>query len=1041
MSACESESISGPGRCPGCGRGMVDIGLGPQCLNCLMEVALREPASLPSPGHSFGEYELHEEMGRGGMGVVCRAWQPQLSRWVALKMLIGGVFAQPEFLERFRRESMAAARIKHAGIAVVYDVGERDGQAFYTMELLEGGSLADWIASGNSDVRAAAGMVEQTARAIAFAHQHGVLHRDLKPSNILLGPDGRPKVVDFGLALVLEETEEISALPALTQTTLGTPAYMAPEVAEGGRAGVAADIFALGAVLFEMLTGRPPHSGRNTQAVLLKARSGMVEDPSRVNPLVPPDLAKICLKCLDREPAARYLSGDQLADDLVRFLEGKPVLARPVGAVEQIWRWARRNRVVAGLAAALFLTLVGGSVSVVRQAAKNQIQGQALKRQEEELGQANGRLARQVYASDMRAAFQDFSAGNPAGAKDWLRTHIDSNEKGVEWGWLWRHSAGEQARELHRGSTPQSAVSFFPDGRHLVKITSDGKVSVGGAEQDAWRETGIQVQWRPQFSAATGRLYYCREGKVRSCVLGDNGSAGPEAEGPAALQISLAPGGRWAALGSVWSAFYRRGGGGVASVMDLSDGTIVWQAPEAEVCRMAVSADGRFLATAGRTGGVVLWDVPGRRSVRRWEIPPVSNLQFSPDGLHLAAGGTGGAWLLNPAGAEIVNLPHSGGHQVTETAFSTNSQSLATACTDRGVRVWSVAHPQEPIILRGHESEVWGVGWNPDGKSLASCGRDGLVLLWNAQHIVPPEIKVPGRFQRPWFAPDSRSVISSAGFYPEVISGRWRCDGTMLETYPKNSQSIGLNQSDEAILLNFGTGRIEWWPQGVAAPSRGMAMPQASTLYACQTLISPDGGTLSVLDNTGLLTLHDTRENAGNEPRRIPVFPRDAGAPRLEVRAGGWSGNGRHLAFASNQVPFAVQWIDVAALTVRPLAGARDQLTGLAFSADGRWLAACEVNGPILVWEIADLSREPLRLAGHDRNTADVVFSPDCRTLMSLGTLDGVKFWHAATWRELGSIPIPDAASHLAVSPDGAWLAVTCGLEGKPERARIIPLR
>lgn len=1018
---------------------MRDIGLGPQCLGCLMEVAMVETAGLPSPGHRFGEYELHEELGRGGMGVVCRAWQPQLRRWVALKMLIGGVFAQPEFLERFRRESMAAARLKHPGIAVVHDVGERDGQAFYTMELLEGGSLADWIALGNPDWRAAAEMVEQTARAVAFAHQHGVLHRDLKPSNILLTPGGRTRVVDFGLALVVEETDEGGAHPTLTQSALGTPAYMAPEAAAGGRAGVAADIYSLGAVLYEMLTGQAPHQGQNAQAVLTRAREGAVLDPLRLNPRLPADLATICLKCLDREPGARYPGAEALADDLRRFLEGKPVLARPVGATGQVWRWARRNRLVAALAVGFLLSLLAGGIAVLRQASVNSRQKAALVLKESEADRLTAKLSAQLYAADLRSAWQEWEDGNPEGARRRLQEHGEDPQRGVEYHWLKRETARGGARELHRGVDYLSSISFSPEGRRLVAVNSSGVVKVGSAKEPSWRDTTLRVTSRAQFSAVTERLYYCRDGTLFHCGISADGTAMEETAGPPAAQFRIAPGGRWAALGASWSAFYRRSHGGTASLLDLSDHRIVWETPERHACSVAASGDGGRLATAGQAGGVILWDAPGRKELSRWDLPPVSTLNFSPDGRVLAAGGLDAAWLLEGAGKPPRRLPHPPGHHVVDVAFSTDGQHLATACTDRVVRVWPCDATRDPVTLHGHESEVWSVAWAPDGRSLVSAGRDGLVLQWEVSQFHHTDPAVPARFERPVFLPGSGGLLTSHGLYPDLTSARWHPDGTLEQSYPLNCHVIGAGADGSALLRNFSPNRLEWWPPGAAGPGRTLDFTGVSTRFACQISFPPDGRTLAVVDDAGLLTL---RDDEGKGPaRELQLYDVPARSGPLEIRTVAWSADSRFLAVGSNLPPFHIMLADCRTMAVTPLRGFRDTITGAAFSADGQWLASCSVDGSILVWSLSDLTAPAHRLPGHDRSAADLAFTPDSRSLLSLGPLDGVKFWHTATWRQLGTLRLPDAASHLAISPDSAWLAVTCGPAGKAERARIIPLR
>ncbi len=262
-------------------------------------------------------------------------------------MLLAGGYAGPPERARFQREAEAVASLHHANIVEVYDVGDHEGCPYFTMELLEGGSLAQALAGTPQPARQAAALLITLAEAVQAAHQAGIVHRDLKPANILLTAEGTPKIADFGLARHFEGE------PALTLSgaRIGTPSYMAPEqvIGKAGTIGPAADIYALGAVLYEMLTGRPPFRGETAAETERQVIHDEPVSPSRLNTKVPRDLETICLKCLSKEPQRRYASAAALADDLRRFVEGRPIQARPVGWVERSWRWCRRNPTVAAL--------------------------------------------------------------------------------------------------------------------------------------------------------------------------------------------------------------------------------------------------------------------------------------------------------------------------------------------------------------------------------------------------------------------------------------------------------------------------------------------------------------------------------------------------------------------------------------------------------------------------------------------------------------------------------------------------------------------
>jgi formylglycine-generating enzyme required for sulfatase activity len=312
----------------------------------------------PAPGEptSVAGYDILGELGRGGMGVVYRAWQPELRRQVALKMILAGAHTGPQELARFRAEGEAVARLQHPNIVQVHEFGEEDGRPFFSMELVEGGSLAQKLAAGPLPSRQAAELIAVLARAIHHAHQRGIVHRDLKPHNVLLKKDGTPKITDFGLAKIL------IGGPARTATgdVLGTPSYMAPEQAGGkGRAiGFPTDVYALGAILYECLTGRPPFQGATALDTMLLVEHEDPVAPRRLNPRVPRDLEVITLKCLQKDPARRYPSARDLADDLGRFLDRQPIRARPVGLLERGRVWARRRPGTAALLACAALALL-----------------------------------------------------------------------------------------------------------------------------------------------------------------------------------------------------------------------------------------------------------------------------------------------------------------------------------------------------------------------------------------------------------------------------------------------------------------------------------------------------------------------------------------------------------------------------------------------------------------------------------------------------------------------------------------------------------
>ena len=303
-------------------------------------------------------YEIEGVLGRGGVGVVYKALHLRLNRPVAVKMLLSGQHASPDELERFLREAEAVAGLHHPNVVNLYDVGEVDGRPYFTMEFIEGGSLARKLAEGPMPARQAAALVAQVTDAIERAHQSGIIHRDLKPGNVLLTAEGSPKVTDFGLARL-----ESDAGLTLSGAPVGTPSYMAPEQARGEKSaiGPATDVYALGAILYECITGRPPFRAETSTATLQQV---LVEEPVRpaqLNPRIPRDAETICLKCLEKDPQRRYVSAAALADDLHRFERGDPITARPLCRLERMGRWTRRNPALALLLAATVMAALAAA--------------------------------------------------------------------------------------------------------------------------------------------------------------------------------------------------------------------------------------------------------------------------------------------------------------------------------------------------------------------------------------------------------------------------------------------------------------------------------------------------------------------------------------------------------------------------------------------------------------------------------------------------------------------------------------------------------
>ncbi len=489
------------------------------------------PCDAPRPDGELprirylGDYELIEEIARGGMGMVYKARQVSLNRIVAVKTILAGQLATKADHDRFHSEAQAAALLDHANIVPVFEVGEHEGQHYFSMGYVDGSSLSARLAEGPLPPKEAAELVATVAEAVEYAHRQGVIHRDIKPSNILIDSNGRPRITDFGLAKRVGAPGGDPIVGAgrgsdLTATgqVLGTPSYMPPEQAAGqiNAVGPAADVYSLGALLYTALTGRPPFQAATALETMQQVLEREPVSPRQLNPAVPKDLETIVLKCLEKSVPRRYATAHALADDLRRNLEGRPILARPVGRWEHTWRWCRRNPVVASLITAVIVSvLTGTAVSgyfAVRErqranseetqkelaqaatkseavqkgialAAEKKASDQAkLARNSEMLvRQGAAELRRTLYIADLNRIEQYAAEGNNERVDALLRRHIphepgEEDLRGFEWYYWWRRAHEEEA--MIRLPAPAEKIAISPDEEYVAAACEGGRAFV-----------------------------------------------------------------------------------------------------------------------------------------------------------------------------------------------------------------------------------------------------------------------------------------------------------------------------------------------------------------------------------------------------------------------------------------------------------------------------------------------------------------------------------------------------------------------------------
>ncbi len=759
--------------CPICGGLMKDLAVGRQCPACLLEAAMNEVLGESEGRRAFADCELMEELGRGGVGVVYRAWQPSLQRMVALKMLLAGPFASREFRERFRREALMAARLQHPGIAAVYSTGEDDGQAYYTMELVDGATLAAKFSAALPSVKEAAQLLESVARAVDFAHRQGVLHRDLKPSNILIGSNGLPKVTDFGLARLMQESGD--ARLTVGTVAMGSPPYMAPEQANGKAVDASADVYALGAILYELLTGRPPHQGSNAQDTLRHVREEPVVVPSQLNPSLPRDLETICLKCLERDPNRRYPSAGEFADDLGRFQRGEPVLARPVSSMGKLWRWCRRRPGAASALGTAILALT--MVSVISTFASV-----TTARAAREAREAERTAVERLRVSLLNQARANLLTEDGEGRVHALNLLRQARNAGAE-----RPSPWMEAEELELATTAlmrpalEVAKRWNPPG-------PSGKclVAPGGNFWSHLAPSDDSAQLRV-FSAPSGEQIAAIDGlppvdSQRGAVL--------DAAAKYAL-ISTKDGSvRLFSLANsreLWSVLGQRGGNfspdgksvlhtderGLVQQVQVSNGAVVagWRGFSAGDLNQSHSGIGVFSPDGGRIAfatsdnhGVLIADAESGTTMVQGKLPgPVMSLAWHPAGHLLAAACFKFIVIVDAETGTLVQqweVTRFG--EFLDVCFNADGSLLGTAGWDPAVRLWDW---QTGTMLAAAPNESLTLDFSTQGHAL-SVNTNGQVSLLN----VSPSGDLLRKLHNPKSFPEGPYNRQSAAFDP---SGQW----------------------------------------------------------------------------------------------------------------------------------------------------------------------------------------------------------------------------------------------------------------------------
>jgi WD40 repeat protein len=992
----------------------------------------RSPARAPrreSPARVryFGDYEIGREIARGGMGVVFEARQVSLNRKVALKMILAGQLANDADVKRFHTEAEAAANLDHPGIVPIYEVGQHEGQHYFSMGFVDGENLSQKLKAGPLDARPAAMLMIAVADAIEYAHQYGVIHRDLKPSNILLDAKGRPRVTDFGIA---KRTQSESGLTGSGQI-MGTPSYMPPEQAGGRPAAVgpASDVYSLGATLYCVISGRPPFEAASPMDTVIQVLSEEPVPPRQHNPSIPRDLETICLKCLEKEPGDRYPSAAAFAADLRRFLTGEPITARPVTRIERLAKWARRKPTLAAAYTLGFLALsLGGvgsaafwqwraaerarsgemvartSAELARDAAKS-AQAEAERQRDRadaaraaeqmaraEVERQREKLERFEYGRTIEVAHQEWRDNNVAAALSLL----DGTRADLR-GWEWRYVSRLCHSELFTiAGGLSSGASFSPEGSLIVTVdvaNHNAKVwdALRGLEILTLKGHTDRIS-SASFSPDSLRILTSSEDKTAKIWDANTG----------ALLLTLS--GHAAGL---WSATYSLDGSRVATASRDKTARI-WDAKTGnqlgtlkghtgQVLMVSFSLDGSRIVTGADDTTAKVWDVNSSALVHTLKARDFVQGEslgacpvFSPDGTRIVtwiwAGGAEPKLWDAKTGALLAGL---GGHagRAQSASFSPDGSRVLTACFDGTAKIWDSNNGTLVRVLRGHSGLVSSASVSPDGSRVVTSSSDKTAKLWDVQSGA--EILTlrghNGNVQRASFSPDGGRVLT-CGETAKVWNAKKGPGGLALKGHANVVMSASFSPDGSRIVTGSQDSTAKIWDARSGAEMLTISNPG----FVMSASFSPDGSRIV----TGVTTPTPRIWDAKNGAETVALKGHTSAVWWTSFSADGL----RVLTGSLDKT--AKVWDAKRGFVVLTFWGHTDGVICGSFSPDGSRIVTGSNDRTAKIWN-AQSGALLSTITAHKGPVRSVSFSPDGHRFATASEDWTVKVWDTKTVEEI----------------------------------------